>query len=151
MSNSMLEKYQQKLADISSQQPVSAEQAWIFQELLYRIGALQACQTFCAAAPVGDDMQAMYTHYQMVDGYLENLKIERRFGLHTGDEEKKQRETAHQNLCRIVVDYRKRFGSFSPTEPNQYKTEILKTITTFLPAWIQARNAYTNINSREAQ
>ncbi len=102
----MLEKYQHKLAEIGAQQPVSAEQAWTFQELLYRIGALQACQTFCAAAPVGDDMQAMYTHYQMVDGYL---------------------------------------------EPNQYKTEILKTITTFLPAWIQSRNAYTNINSREAQ
>jgi hypothetical protein len=147
----MLEKYQHMFAGIAAQQPVSLEQTWTYQELLYRMEALQVCQMFCANAPVGTDMRAMFTHYQMVDGYLENLKNERRCGLPAGDEEQKQRDAAHQNLCRIVGDYRKRFGSFAPSMPDQYKNEIGKTITTFLPAWIQARNAYIKINSKEAQ
>lgn len=146
----MLEKYQHMFAGIASRQPVPLEQAWVYQELLYRMEALQICQMFCANAPAGADMQAMFAHYQMVDSYLENLKNERRGSFSAGDEEQKQRETAHQNLCRIVQDYRKRFGSFSPSAQGQYKNEIGKTITTFLPAWIQVRNAYIKINSREA-
>ncbi len=147
----MLEKYQHTFAGLASGQPVPLEQAWTYQELLYRMEVLQTCQMFCANAPVGSDMQSMLTHYQMVDGYLENLKNERRFGIPAPDDEQKQRDTAHQNLCRIVADYRKRFGSFSPVNPEQYKNEIGKTITTFLPAWLQTRNAYTKINTKEAQ
>lgn len=148
----MLEKYQHTFADIAKQgTQMTPEQAWSFQELLYRMEVLQVCQMFTATAPVGNDMREMLMHYQMVDGYLENLKCERRNGLVASEEEQKQRDTVHQNLCRIVNDYRKRFGSFTPGNPEQYKKEIGKTITTFLPAWIQTRNAYIKITTREEQ
>lgn len=151
-NKTMLEKYQIMIADITSQQaPIPLDQVWVYQELLYRMEALQVCQMLAAAAPVGSDKKAMFTHYQMTDGYLENIKNERRCALTATDEEKKQRDTAYQNLCRVVVDYRKRFSSFTPAKPEQYKNEISKTITTFLPAWIQARNAYITINTKEAQ
>jgi len=148
----MLEKYQTMFADIAAQQPpVPLDQLWSYQELLYRMEVLQVCQTLTASAPVGTDTRAMLTHYQMTDGYLEALKNERRYGPATGKEDQTQRDTAQQNLCRVVTDYRKRFGSFSPSTPEQYKNEIGKTITTFLPAWLQVRNAYIKINTREAQ
>jgi len=148
----MLEKYQLIFADIVKQEPpMTLEQAWTFQELLYRMEVLQVCQMFITVAPVGNDMRAMLTHYQMVDGYFENLKCERRGGLAASEEEQKQRDTAHQNLCRIVNDYRKRFSSFTPGNPEQYKKEIGKTITTFLPPWIQTRNTYINVTTKEAQ
>lgn len=148
----MLEKYQVTFAEIAKQEsPMTLEQAWTFQELLYRIEVLQICQMFTVVAPVGNDMRAMLTHYQMVDGYFENLKCERRNGLAASEEEQKQRDTVHQNRCRIVNDYRKRFSSFTPGNPEQYKKEIGKAITTFLPAWIQTRNTYINIITKEAQ
>lgn len=148
----MLEKYQLAFADITKQEsPMTHEQSWTFQELLYRMEVLQVCQMFTVVAPVGNDMRAMLTHYQMVDGYFENLKCERRNGLAASEDEQKQRDTAHQSLCRIVTDYRKRFGSFTPGSPDQYKNEIGKAITTFLPAWIQTRNTYIEISTKEAQ
>lgn len=148
----MLEKYQHSFMDIAQQAgELPLEQAWTYQELIYRMEVLQVCQMFASISPVGDDMRAMLIHYQMVDGYLENLKTERRIGFAASEDEQKQRDTAHQNLCRIVTDYRKRFGSFKPNNPEQYKNEIGKAITTFLPAWIQMRNAYIKINTKEAQ
>ena len=148
----MLEKYQIAYAELAKQgNSMTLEQAWTMQELLYRMEVLQACQMFTLIAPVGGDMRAMLTHYQMVDGYLESLKTERRNGLASREEEQKQRDTAHQNLCRIVNDYRKRFSSFSPTRPEQYKSEITRAITTFLPAWVQSRNTFIKITTKEAQ
>lgn len=148
----MLEKYQMLYVELVKQEsPMTLEQAWVYQELLYRMEVLQVCQMFTLVAPVGNDMRAMLMHYQMVDGYFESLKTERRNGLAASEDEQKQRETAHQNLCRIMNDYRKRFSSFSPTRPEQYKTEITRTITTFLPAWVQVRNSFIKITTKEAQ
>ena len=147
----MLEKYQHIFAEFARQSPIPLELVWVYQELLYRMEVLQVCQMFAASAPVGADMQAMLTHYRMTDGYLESLKSERRYGTAASEEEQKQRDTAHQNLCRVITDSRKRFGSFRPSAPDQYKNEIVKTINTFLPAWIQTRNTYIKIVTKEAQ
>lgn len=148
----MLEKYQNAFVEISQLGSAMAlEQAWIYQELLYRMEVLQVCQMFSVIAPIGNDMSEMFTHYQMVDGYFETLKCERHNGLAASEEEQKQRDTAHQNLCRVVSDYRKRFSSFTPGNQEQYKNEIRKTISTFLPAWMQTRNTYINIKTKEAQ
>lgn len=148
----MLERYQRSFIELTQQAAgMPLEQAWTYQELLYRMEVLQVCQMFSAIAPVGDDLRAMHMHYQMVDGYLEALKTERRSAFVASEEEQKQRDTSHQNLCRIVNDYRKRFGSFVPGNPEQYKNEICQAITTFLPAWIQTRNAYIKLNTKEAQ
>ena len=146
----MLEKYQLAFANIAKQIfPASLDAAWTFQELLYRIEVLQVCQMFNASAPIGDDLQAMFNHYQMVDIYLANLVQERQKGLAASETEKAQRATVYQNLCHIIADYRKRFGSFQPKEPEQYKKEISKVIGAFLPVWIQMRNTYINISTKE--
>lgn len=146
----LLEKYQATFADmVKNKEKLSLEQAWLFQELLYRIEVLQVCQMFTQTAPVGNDLRAMFTHYQMVDGYFENLKSERRNRLAASEKEQKQRETISQNLCRVMNDYRKRFSSFSPSTPEQYRNEISKVISTMLPVWVQMRNVYTPIKTKE--
>lgn len=146
----LLEKYQIAFAEmVKDKGALSLEQAWSFQELLYRIEVLQVCQMFTMTAPVGNDLRAMVTHYQMVDGYFENLRSERRNGLVASEKEQKQRETVSQNLSRITNDYRKRFSSFSPSAPDQYKNEISRVISTMLPAWIQMRNVYAPIKMKE--
>lgn len=147
----MLEKYQTLYDDLVNRDAkMSTEDIWVFQELLYRIEVLQVCQTLLMDAPVGKEMSSMFCHYQLTDAYIENLKLERRLGLHADQEIQKQRDTALQNLCRIANDYRKRFSSFSPAKEDQYKAEIGKVIKTFLPAWISYRNKYINITSKEA-
>ena len=146
----MLEKYQKICSDLVCGGSMAPEAIWMFQEVVYRIEVLQVCQAFANNAPVGNEMKDMFSHYQMTDAYLENLKSERRNGTSTDPEAQKQRDTAHQNLCRVVEDYRKRFGSFSPTKQDHYKSEISKVISTFLPAWISYRNKYINISSKEA-
>ena len=146
----MLEKYQHTLADLKNlDSPMSIEVAWVFQELLYRIEVLQVCQMFTTTAPTGDDERAMILHYQMVDIYFENLKCDRRHGPPASDQEQDRRNTAHQSLCRVVNDYRKQFGSFRASTPEQYKNEIRKVIAAFLPVWIQTRNTYINIMTKE--
>ena len=147
----MLEKYQNICADLTEGDcSMVPEEIWIFQEVVYRIEVLQVCQALVNNAPVGNEMKDMFSHYQMTDAYLENLKSERRNGTSSDQEMQKQQDTAHQNLCRVVEDYRKRFGSFSPTKQDHYKSEIGKVINTFLPAWICYRNKYINISSKEA-
>jgi len=146
----LLEKYQHAFADLTKlDSPMSIDAAWVYQELLYRMDILQVCQMFATTAPVGNDLQTMFTHYQMVDIYFENLSNERRNGLVVSDTEQARRHTAHQSLCQVVADYRRRFGSFQPKDPEQYKKEIGKVISTFLPVWIQMRNTYVNIITKE--
>ena len=146
-----LEKYKILLSGIIAKQPnIPPDQVWVCQELCYRIDVLQVCQLFALSAPAETDRDAMVAHYRMMDGYFEGLTTERRYGSAVSEEQQARRDTAHANLRRVAEDYRKRFGSFSPSAPEQYKREIAKVIATFLPAWIQLRNAYVAINSREA-
>jgi len=146
----LLEKYQLTYADLTKREsPLPLEAVRTFQELLYRTEVLQVCQMFTVTAPVGNDLGAMLKHYQMVDGYFESIKSERRIGPAASEEVQSRRDTAHQNLCRIVADYRKRFGSFKPGDPEQYKNEIGNVISTFLPAWIQMRNTLIHISTKE--
>ena len=147
----MLEKYQLAFADIAKQiSPAAIDAARTCQELLYRIEVLQVCQMFNATAPIGDDRQAMFKHYQMVDIYLANLVQERHNGLAAASEaEEARRGTVYQSLGNIVDDYRKCFRSFRPESPDQYKREIGKAIIAFLTVWIQMRNTYINIATKE--
>ena len=123
--------------------------AWMYQELMYRIDVFQVLQMFSTIAPVGKDMKPMLTHYQMLDGYINNLVYERKFGLPANQDLEKHRAAAHMNLCRVIEDYRKRFSSFTPGEPDQYKKEIEKTIITVLPAWIQYREVFVSVKQKE--
>lgn len=147
----MLEKYQNLYAGLVNRETtLSTEDIWVFQEILYRIEVLQVCRILFLNAPVGREMSEMFSHYQMTDAYIENLKLERRCGIQADQGLQKQRDTAHQNLCRVVDDYRKRFSSFAPAKEDQYKAVIGKVINTFLPAWISYRNTYINITSKGA-
>lgn len=142
----MLEKYQSHKNRLSGVDTLlSAEQLWSFQEILYRIEVLEAFQAFSKAAPVSGDVKPMLIHYQMVDGYIEALAHERRYGSEPDETIKKQRDTSHENLLRVIQDARRRFASFSPKQPDHYKREIGKVIATFLPAWFQYRNTYITI------
>ena len=147
----MLEKYMISFSEISKMSPLPIERMWEFQELIYRIEVLQVCQMFSKMAPLGNkaNQSSLITHYHMVDGYFECLKNERRIGPTADENLLKQRDTAHQNLGLIITDYRKRFQSYNVKTPEQYGNDIGKVISTFLPAWVQFRNTYINISSKE--
>jgi len=144
----MLEKYLNILNGLMKRDtPFTAEEMFTYQEVLYRIEVLQVCQTYAKNAPINIEIPNMIKHYQMIDVYFENLKLERKYGMKMDEEIQKKQDTAHQNLCLVINDYRKRFGSFAPQKEGQYKSEIGKVINTFLPAWIGYRNQYIQITS----
>ena len=124
---------------------------WLQQELLYRIEVLEACQMFAKTAPQSLDTKDLFWHYQMVDAYFQCLTTERRYGTDADENLKKQRETAHSNLLRIIQDYRKRLSSFtSGTDAGCYKKTITNVIQTVLPAWVQYRQTYIEITKEAA-
>ena len=124
---------------------------WRHQELLYRIEALEVCQMFAGIAPQSSEPEDLYWHYQMVDAYFRTLKDERRFGLDTGEEVKKQRETAHSNLQQLIQDYQIRFQSFAPgNDADYYRKTIINTIQTVIAVWIQYRQTFVEIVTKEA-
>jgi hypothetical protein len=121
------------------------------QELLYRVEVLEACQIFVKTAPRGADTNELCWHYQIVDAYLHNLALERRLGAAADERLLKQRDSAHGNLLRVIQDYRKRFGSFTPgSDSDAYQKAIKNVIQTVLPVWIQYRQTFTEI-PKEAQ
>ena len=120
-----------------------SNQLWEQQELLYRISVLETCQRFVKTAPNSADPKALLGHYQLLDAYLQNLTLERRFGTHINE---KQCDTARGNLLQVIQDYRKRFGSFSPgNDVAFYRNTTANIIQTTLPVWIQYRQTYTEI------
>jgi len=127
----------------------SPAQIWAQQETIYRIEVLETCQMFAKTAPQSVDAKTLVTHYQMVDAFIQNIASERRYGTNAGEEVKKQRDTAHNNLHRVIQDYRARFGSFTPGgDTGCYRKTISNVIQTILPVWIQYHQTYIEI-SRE--
>ena len=145
----MLENYQaQKISfDDGTQTAMPGpDQIWRQQELLYRIEVLETCQMFVKTAPNSVARNVLVSHYQMVDGYIQNLVFERRYGYASNEEIKKQRDTAYDSLNLVIESYRKHFGSFAPeNDIGRYRKAITSVIQTVLPAWIQYRQTYIEI------
>jgi len=145
----ILESYRNmKTAHESGIQTGNAGQVsvWTYQELLYRIEVLEVCQMFVKSAPDSVDIKILVTHYQMVDAFVQNLTLERRYGVNSGDEAKKQCDTAYGSLIQVIEGYRKGFGSFAPgNDSGCYRKAIAGVIQTVLPVWIQYRQTYTEI------
>ena len=126
-------------------------QVWHQQEVLYRIGVLEACQMFMQTAPKSADAKNLHWHYQMLDAYFQGLTTERRYGLGSGDDVQKRRDAAQGNLLSVIADYRKRFGSFSPGNDDEcYRKTIKNVIQTVLPVWIQYRQTYIELMKEAA-
>jgi hypothetical protein len=124
---------------------------WRQQELLYRIEVLEACQLFAKTAPQSTETGDLVWHFQMMDAYIQNLTIERRFGAKADETLQNRRNTSLVNLLRVIQDYRKRLGSFSPgNDAGFYRKTITSVIQAVLPAWIQYRQTYIEINKEAA-
>jgi hypothetical protein len=124
-------------------------QLWNFQELVYRIEVLEVFKQFSDAAPFSTDMKELIKHYKVVDAYAENLKKERDLPAAPNPDMQKQRETGFASFCSVIADYRKRFASYIPQNPEQYQKDIGRTISTVLPAWVQYRNTINEIKLTE--
>ena len=107
---------------------------------------LYASQAFCQTAPVTTDVAVLSDHYQLVDAYIQCLTKERRLGQPADQNLKAKRQTASETLDKVVLDCRKRFSSFTPTDQNQYRKGVSSLINTVLPVWLKLRNTYINIS-----
>lgn len=146
----MLEKLRKQRDNLleefnESTPPPTPDQLWVYQELLYRIEVIEVCQMFHRSAPCTTDLQMLCAHYQMVDAYIHHMSIERQYG-QPDDTQKQNRQTAANNLQRVIADYQMRFASFRPTTPELYGSEISNVIQSVLIVWIQHRNCYVDIN-----
>lgn len=152
----VLENYRNIQSEVEksvAQHGTSADALWWYGEVTYRIGVLETCQMFCKTAPVTMDAKNLQGHYQMLDAYVQSLAQERRYGPNRGPDTQKERETAQNNLGRVIQDYRRRFSSFAPSAPDHYFREVGRLISTLLPAWLQFRNTFVPIKKgkKEAQ
>lgn len=144
----LLSQYLAKQEELQSQiaaDSLPLDSLMVLQELNYRISVLKTMQAFCQAAPITTDLGAMGYHYQLVEYYTRLLLNERRFGAKADDALLKKRETAAAALAGIYEDCRRRFSSFKVSNQNQYRTCIGGMVNTILPAWVQYRNTYINI------
>jgi hypothetical protein len=145
----MLEKLQGQrdtlLAQMNRLEP-SPEQLWVYQELLYRIEIFEVFRMFQRTAPCTTDAKVLCRHYQMMDAYIHHIAAERPFGKPADDMQQKHRQTAQENLDKVIAAYQKRFASFRPTTAELYGKEIENLVQTVLVAWIQRRNCYVDIN-----
>jgi hypothetical protein len=88
----------------------------------------------------------------MVDAFFQSLAQERCYSPINTEKEKKQRETAHGSLLKVIQDYRNRFSSFAPgTDAEFYQKTISAAVQTVLPVWIQFRQSYIEVNKEEIQ
>lgn len=145
---SVLQTYREKQSDVYkriSANTLPTQEVLGMQELNYRICVIETFQAFCKSAPMSLDTKVLAYHYRMVDAYVRFVLEERRFGPKTDDAGQKKRETALGSFEKVVQDGRKRFSSFSPTKPEQYRDNIMKYINTVLPVWMQYRNTYINL------
>ena len=144
----ILEQYLAKQEELRSQiQANSLPLAALadYQELVYRIGVLEAFKAFSRTAPITLDTKIMGRHFQIADSNIRALLTERQIGPKPDEEGKKKRETALTALKRVVDDGRKRFGNFNAATKEEYKKCIGNLINAVLPVWIQYRNTYVNI------
>lgn len=142
-------RFRNALDEQMSQSSITMEQIWLFEETIYRIGVLEVCQAFCKSAPVSQDTRVLLPHYQMLDAYVQNLALERQYGPNRGPDTMKEREAARKNLLRVITDYRKRFSSFVPSTPTTYRSEVMRMVNTFLPAWLQCRNTFVPLRKEK--
>ena len=105
--------FRQQLLQRMTQQQITADDLWLYGEVLYRIGVLETCQMYLRSAPITNEMSFLVGHYQMLDAYVQNLARERRYGPNRGPDTQKERDAAQVNLERVIQDYRKRFSGFS--------------------------------------
>ena len=122
------------------------EQLWLYQELLYRIEVFEVLQMFHRCAPCTTDAKILCRHYQMLDAYVQHISAERQYGKPADDIQQKHRQTAQENLKKVIQGYQKRFASFRPTTAEVYGKEAENLIQTVLVAWIQQRNCYVDVN-----
>ena len=145
----ILELYIQKRDELLKQMPNDEKaviQLIVLSELNYRIDVLQTCRAFCACAPVTQDVSIMECHYQQMDKYIRFMQNERKFGWRTDESGKQKRETAAASLARVADDYRRQFSSFKASSDQQYKKSVSNVINAVLPAWVQYRDTYVEIN-----
>ena len=122
-----------------------AQEVLRMQELNYRICVIETFQAFCKSAPMSLDTKALAYHYRTVDAYVRFVLTERRFGPKTDDAGQKKRETALASLEKVVQDGRKRFSSFAPSKPEQYRDNVNRYVQSVLPVWMQYRNTYIEL------
>ena len=96
------------------------------------IEVLYASQAFCQTAPVTTDVAVLSGHYQLVDAYIQCLTKERRLGQPADQNLKAKRQTASETLDKVVLDCRKRFSSFTPTDQNQYRKGVSSLILSLI-------------------
>lgn len=150
----VLDQYRERqlaMRTVAAEGNLPIEQLLMVQELNYRVCVLETFQMFSKTAPVTMNTKAMGYHFQLVDAYIRFIESERRFGLKADEKRQKQRETALHSLEQVIQEGRKKFGSFSPTNKEQYKSSIASYINTVLPVWMQYRETYISLSKEEAK
>ena len=138
-----------KLDPLAEQGNLSIAQIIEYQELTYRIEVLETCQLLCKTAPLTTDMAMIVDHYRIVDAYMQCIGRERLLGKPADDKLMTIRKTTGEVYSKILIDSRRRFANFQATNLESYKSNICTFIGTLLPAWLQMRNSYTQLNSKE--
>ncbi len=144
----LIEQYSEqckKLDEKISAGKLAPEELCVYQELKYRICILDTLRGMCVSAPITTDTEVLFKHFKIVSAYLRFLREERKLGNKTDEEGIKKREAGANSLERVVADWIKRFGSFTPTTPELYKKQISECINAVLPVWCQYRNTYINV------
>jgi len=141
----LLERYWQLRLNLEAEAKTAMPEParlWMYQEIVYRISVLEVLSLFAKSAPPTHDGKVIFQHYQVATSYIGHLKNERHFNPQDVKINEKQ-QTALAGLNSVIDDSLKRYANYSPESPAQYAKDIMKTIATVLPAWMQFRDTVT--------
>ena len=122
-------------------EPVDTAELWKYQEVMYRISVIETCRAFQETIPASGEIVTLLPHYQMLMAFLQHLVSERRFGMPDDIKARRNRDTAHMSLVRIMDDHSSRFRHYTPEGPEQYRLDVRNIISTVLSAWMQYRDS----------
>lgn len=137
-----LPEYRQRLEALSGQDTLSVQPLIEYQELSYRISVLETSNMIIKSAPdTLDSMDAISAHFQIVQGYIQMLPHNHKFGPGFTDQNAfAQFQTAQSALKQIISDCTKRFSSLRLDSPDAYKRNVITLLNTIMPVWLQYRN-----------
>jgi len=120
--------------------------AWVYQEVSYRIHVLESLRALSMTAPEGMDSHQLFAHFTWVDAFITFMAGERLYAPSQDPDERKRQETAMKTLQEIIASAKGKFRNYAPASPKQYRQDITTLIKVIIPPWMQYRDTYFKLD-----
>jgi len=142
--------YGQKIVELQNKHDelgeMDAKDAWLYQELQYRLSVMKTLAVFFKASPLTTNLNIVGGHFQQVKAFFSYLVNERQYAESQDENERRARASAHDTFVNVLKQLLEQWNGFRPGSDTEYREKLTKLIITITTVWIQYRNVYLEIN-----